>query len=93
MSLVSRAGGARKAESTSANLPLLRFEDLRAQGVVKTWQSLNKWINDRGFPPGRMIGRFRTWTVAEVMHWVESQPTDKVEPRGAAKALANGGAQ
>ena len=41
-----------------------------------------------------MIGRFRTWTVAEVMAWVELQPTDKIEPRGAAKTLAasNGGA-
>jgi hypothetical protein len=67
----------------------MRFEDLRASGIVKTWGSLNKWIDERGFPPGRMIGRFRTWTVAEVMTWVESQPEDKIEPRGNAKALAS----
>ena len=63
-------------------------------GIVRTWQTLNKWIDERGFPPGRMIGRFRTWTAADVMAWVESQPTSKIEPRGIAKQLAykNGGA-
>ena len=78
--------------SPDAKLPLLRFDDLRALGVVRTWQSLNKWIDERGFPPGRMIGRFRTWTVAELMDWIENQPTAKLEPRGAAKALASSGA-
>jgi predicted DNA-binding transcriptional regulator AlpA len=82
------AGLSRKADS--ANLPLLRFEDLRAQGIVKTWTSLNKWIDERGFPPGRIIGRYRTWTTAEVMAWIERQPTTKAKRRGA--ALANGGA-
>ena len=77
---------ARKA--VSATLPLMRYEDLRASGIVKTWQTLNHWIEERGFPPGRMIGRFRTWTQAEVMAWVESQPTGKIEPRGIAKTLA-----
>jgi predicted DNA-binding transcriptional regulator AlpA len=91
MTLLGDADGTRK--KISASLPLLRYEDLRAQGVARTWQSLNKWIDERGFPPGRMIGRFRTWTAAEVMAWVESQPTTKLEPRGAAKqAPSNGGA-
>jgi hypothetical protein len=89
MALVSDAAPSRKG--LSATLPLIRYEDLRAAGIVKTWHTLNNWIDTRGFPPGRMIGRFRTWTVAEVMAWVESQPTDKIEPRGAAKALASNG--
>ena len=94
MTVLSDAVRARKAES--ATLPLMRYEDLRASGIVKTWHTLNQWISERGFPPGRMIGRFRTWTQAEVMAWVESQPTGKIEPRGIAKALAassNGGAR
>jgi predicted DNA-binding transcriptional regulator AlpA len=88
MTLVTNAPPVRKAES--ASLPLLRFDDLRRLGIVSTWTSLNKWIDERGFPPGRIIGRFRTWTTAEVMAWIESQPTTKAKRRGA--ALANGGA-
>jgi hypothetical protein len=86
MVLVSDAARSRKA--LSATLPLLRFDDLREQGIVKTWHTLNHWIDERGFPPGRMIGRFRTWTQAEVMAWVEKQPTAKSELRGVAKTLA-----
>ena len=88
MELVSDAPARRKTDSV--NLPLLRFEDLSRLGIVSTWTSLNKWIDERGFPPGRIIGRFRTWTTAEVMAWIESQPTTKAKRRGA--ALANGGA-
>ena len=90
MELLSDAAGTRNKES--ATLPLLRYEDLRAQGVVRTWQSLNKWIDERGFPPGRIIGRFRTWTAHEVLAWIERQPTTKAKRRGAAKSLSNGGA-
>ena len=66
-------------------MKLLRFDDLREQRVVRTWTTLNNWIDTRGFPPGRMIGRFRTWTEAEVMAWIEAQPATKLKPRGAVK--------
>jgi predicted DNA-binding transcriptional regulator AlpA len=82
MTLVTDTPPRRKAEFV--NLPILKFEDLRAQGIVRTWSSLNKWIDERGFPPGRMIGRFRTWTTAEVMAWIEAQPTTKAKRRGCA---------
>ena len=74
----------------SRKLPLLRFADLREQGIVKTWHSLNKWIDERGFPAGRMIGRHRTWTVGEVMDWIAAQPSCKTALRGVAKTLAEG---
>jgi predicted DNA-binding transcriptional regulator AlpA len=90
MELVSDAPARRKTDSVS--LPLLRFDDLSRLGIVKTWTSLNKWIDERGFPPGRIIGRFRTWTTAEVMAWIESQPPTKAKRRGAALASSNGGA-
>jgi hypothetical protein len=83
MSLVDQAAPSRK-------LPLLRFTDLSEQGIVKTWHSLNDWIDNRGFPPGRLIGRHRTWTVAEVMDWVAKQPSCKATLRGVAKKLAEG---
>jgi predicted DNA-binding transcriptional regulator AlpA len=89
MTLVNHAPVGRKADS--ASLPLLRFDDLARLGIVSTWTSLNKWIDERGFPPRRIIGRFRTWTTAEVMAWIERQPTTKAKRRGA--ALANGGAK
>jgi predicted DNA-binding transcriptional regulator AlpA len=88
MSVLQGGSESRKADSVS--LPLLKFEDLRVLGIVRTWTSLNKWIDERGFPPGRIIGRYRTWTTAEVMAWIESQPSTKAKRRGA--ALANGGA-
>jgi predicted DNA-binding transcriptional regulator AlpA len=89
MTVVTHAPGARKGES--ASLPLLRFEDLRVLGIVQTWQSLNKWIDERGFPPGRIIGRFRTWTQAEVMAWIEAQPSTKAKRRGCALASSDRG--
>jgi predicted DNA-binding transcriptional regulator AlpA len=64
---------------------LLRFEDLREQRIVRSWTTLNDWVDNRGFPPGRMIGRFRTWTEDEVMAWIERQPQAKLPPRGFAK--------
>ena len=88
MSLVTDAPIGRKNDSVS--LPLLRFDDLARLGIVSTWTSLNKWIDERGFPPGRIIGRFRTWTTAEVMSWIERQPTTKAKRRGV--ALTNVGA-
>jgi hypothetical protein len=74
--------------AASRKLPLLRFDDLREQEICKTWHSLNRWIDERGFPPGRMIGRFRMWTVGEVMDWVAAQPSCKTQLRGVAKRLA-----
>jgi len=83
----------KKRSKQSANLPLWRFDDLSRVGVVATWTTLNKWIDERGFPPGRIIGRFRTWTTAEVMLWIEAQPATKAKRRGVAKALLKGGSR
>jgi hypothetical protein len=55
---------------------ILHKEDLRA--LVKTDLTLNKYIDERGFPPGRIIAGRRTWTEREVLAWVEAQPTDKM---------------
>jgi hypothetical protein len=35
-----------------------------------------------------MIGRFRTWTEAEVLAWIEAQPEAKLKPRGFANRKA-----
>ena len=67
---------------------LLRFDDLRRERIVSTWTTLNKWIDERGFPPGRLINRYRTWTEAEVMAWIERQPADKSAKGFQKKAVA-----
>ena len=70
---------------------LLRFADLRGDNgqppIVRTWTTLNKLIDEKGFPPGRMIGRFRVWTEAEIERWIEAQPAAKSALRGCTKRL------
>jgi len=67
---------------------LLRFSDLRDQHIVRTRTTLNQWIDGRGFPPGRIIGKYRVWTEDEVMAWIEAQPTCKTPLRGYAKKVS-----
>jgi hypothetical protein len=71
---------------------LLRFKDLgdKPLELVSTWTTLNRWIEQEGFPRGRLIGRDRVWTEDEVLGWVEAQPTDKATLRGRGKSLAGG---
>jgi predicted DNA-binding transcriptional regulator AlpA len=66
-------------------MQLLRYEDLREQRIVRSRTTLHRWIDERSFPPGRILGKFRFWTVAEVMAWIEKQPTTKATPRGFVK--------
>ena len=69
---------------------LLLFDDIRERKLARNWNTLNRWIKEEGFPPGRLIGRNRVWTEAEVMAWVESRPTGKAALRGRAKTLVRG---
>ena len=69
-------------------MELLFFEDLREKRIVRTWNTLNDWIDNRGFPPGRMLGRNRVWIEDEVSAWIKSQPSGKAPLRGAVKARA-----
>lgn len=69
-------------------MQFLFFDDLRSRRLVTTWTTLNRWIVEDGFPPGRLIGRNRVWTEAEVSAWIESRPTGKATLRGRAKHLA-----
>jgi hypothetical protein len=66
---------------------LLFKDDLRDERIVSSWTTLNKWIDERGFPPGRMLGLNRVWTEREVYAWIEAQPTDK-STRGFTKKFA-----
>jgi predicted DNA-binding transcriptional regulator AlpA len=53
----------------------LRFRELRARGLVNNWVTLNRWVQEQGFPPGRLLGpNTRVWTEAEIEAWVASRP-------------------
>jgi hypothetical protein len=64
----------------------LTFEDIKSRRLAGNWNVLNDLIDQKGFPRDHVIGRRRIWTEREVLAWVEAQPTDKMPPRGAAKA-------
>lgn len=54
----------------------LRFRDLKTRGIVTNWVTLNSWINNQGFPPGRLIGpNCRVWAESDVVTWLESRPS------------------
>ena len=53
---------------------LLRYDDLVAKGVVNNRTTLYRWIKERGFPPGFLIGpNSRVWTDEKVEAWVAEQ--------------------
>ena len=54
----------------------LRYDDLKALGVVNNRETLQNWIRNRGFPRGQLTGpNSRTWDEGEVTSWLESRPT------------------
>ena len=69
-------------------MKLLKFQDLSDLGVVRTWTTLNKLIDDEGFPRGRILSRHRVWLELEVEDWIKDRQTDKLPPRGAVKRRA-----
>jgi hypothetical protein len=64
----------------------LRFSDLQARNIVKSWAQLKRLIELYGFPSGRMISpNIRAWTDEEIDAYYASCPVEGPEPRGAAK--------
>src|SRR5688572_27024539 len=54
---------------------LWRFGDLKSRGIVNNWPTLYRWIEQQGFPPGRLIGpNSRAWNPQDVLSWIEAQP-------------------
>jgi predicted DNA-binding transcriptional regulator AlpA len=62
----------------------LRFNDLRARGIVKSRPALKGLQEKSGFPSGRLIGpNTRAWDEeTEIAPWLASRPTaPKPTPR------------
>jgi predicted DNA-binding transcriptional regulator AlpA len=56
----------------------LRFADLKAMGIVSSWQTLGLWIRTQGFPEGIKLSlNTRAWDRAEVEQWIESRKGKK----------------
>ena len=57
-------------------LRLLRFRDIKGQGIADSWPQLKNLIDNYGFPPGRLTSpQIRTWTEDEIAEWYASRPT------------------
>jgi hypothetical protein len=62
----------------------IRYRDLRAAGIVDSWQQLYNLIDDYGFPPGVLISaNVRARDIAEVKQWLANRSTERkaVPPR------------
>jgi predicted DNA-binding transcriptional regulator AlpA len=60
--------------STTSEQRLLRFDDLRARGIVSNWMTLARWIQNEDFPPGlRLGGRLRAWRAVDIESWLASR--------------------
>ena len=65
------------------------FEDIKSRRLAGNWNVLNDLIDNKGFPSGHIIGRRRIWTEREILAWIEAQPTEKMELRGAAREASS----
>jgi len=56
----------------------LRYRDLEARGIVRSWAALRYKLRNNGFPSGRYLGpNTRAWTEDEVQAWLDALPTAK----------------
>jgi predicted DNA-binding transcriptional regulator AlpA len=64
----------------------LRFRDLKARNIVKSYTQLRRMRKLYGFPSGRMITpQIRGWTEEEIDAYYASCPVEGPPLKGAAK--------
>jgi len=67
---------------------LLRFADLKANGICNSWPQLKRLQQLHGFPLGRMLSpNIRAWTLAEIDAWLTSRPIENRQPLKGAPRL------
>ena len=59
---------------------LLRFKDLKARNIVRSWPMVAKLIRNNEFPPGRRLASSRVWTEQEIDDWLAALPEAKTDP-------------
>lgn len=68
---------------------LVRFVDLKARGIVRSWPTLLSWIKREGFPPGFMLApQTRAWDEAEIDRWIEARRSRSRPRRNCGNAKA-----
>ena len=59
----------------------LRFNDLRDRRIINNRTTLYRWIQERGFPAGILLGpNTRAWAEDEVEAWLAARTADR-EPK------------
>lgn len=87
MSQITPRDAAEEAHDDDAAPPKLpvfvRFADLVSANIVRNWPTLQRLIDEDGFPLGVMIGRnTRAWPLEAVERWLASRPTARKEVHG-----------
>ena len=56
---------------------LLRFKNLQAAGIVRSWPQLRHMQKHYGFPLGILLGpNTRAWDIAEIDKWLANRPIE-----------------
>ncbi|MGD0187800.1 MAG: hypothetical protein ABSC25_21490 [Roseiarcus sp.] len=58
--------------------PFNRFVDLKAAGLFHSRMTLDRAIARGDFPPGRLMGNCRIWTLEEIEASLAQLPTEKL---------------
>jgi len=70
----------------------LRFKDLAARNIVRNYQTLGRWIRERGFPEGKWLGdNTKGWPEDEIEAWLASRPKGP-KPKGPRRKKGDGDA-
>jgi predicted DNA-binding transcriptional regulator AlpA len=57
---------------------LLRFADLKSQGIIQNWTTLKRWQETEDFPSSIKLGPNTTvWLKSEIDAWLASRPRQK----------------
>ena len=58
----------------------LRFQVLKAAGVVRNRMTLSRWIRSQGFPAGVLLGpNTRAWRADDIERWLAERTQNSTE--------------
>ena len=58
--------------------PHLRFADLKRLGICPDWDTLQDWVERRGFPVGIKVSRkWRIWPSSSIQRWLDTQAREE----------------
>jgi hypothetical protein len=66
---------------------LLRFGDLKEQGIVRNWPQLRRLVETQGFPQGFYLSaNTRVWDDSAVEEWLANRPITREQQSESAAA-------